>query len=56
MSEFKRLQHMRIRDWQRLADRGLCCSRCGGTQGVWAPKVLCPSCRVERTLRDGGGQ
>jgi hypothetical protein len=33
------------RSWQRLADRGLCCTQCGGSEGVWAPKVLCPRCK-----------
>lgn len=33
------------RSWQRLAQRGLCCARCGGSEGVWVAKVICPACR-----------
>jgi hypothetical protein len=40
------------RMWQRLAARGLCCSGCGGSEGVWVPRVLCPACR--RPMRQGG--
>lgn len=28
-----------------MAARGLCCARCGGSEGVWVPRVLCPACR-----------
>jgi hypothetical protein len=38
-------RHVSRRSWQRLADRGLCCTRCGGSEGVWAPKVMCPGCK-----------
>lgn len=41
------------RTWQRLADRGLCCCRCGGSEGVWVPRVLCPGCRIARQVAGG---
>ena len=43
------------RSWQRLADRGLCCSRCGGEGGVWVPRVLCPACRARCQGAGGSG-
>ncbi|MDQ1246316.1 MAG: hypothetical protein QG597_684 [Actinomycetota bacterium] len=54
MTKDQRPRRMRMREWRRAAERGLCCSRCGGSQGVWAPKVLCPRCRVEQDIRSGG--
>jgi hypothetical protein len=44
------------RSWQRLADRGLCCCRCGGSEGVWAPKVFCRACRLESEIGGGGAE
>jgi hypothetical protein len=44
------------RGWQRLANRGVCCARCGGSEGVWVPRVLCPPCRIERAVAEAGGE
>jgi hypothetical protein len=46
------------REWQRLAARGLCCSGCGGSEGVWVPRVLCPACRrpMRQEAAKSGGQ
>lgn len=38
-------QRLSRQSWRRLAQRGLCCARCGGSEGVWVPKVICRACQ-----------
>gem|GEM_PF-4281213 len=60
MDETRKAVDRRIsrREWQRLAARALCCSGCGGSEGVWVPRVLCPACRrpVRQGIAKSGGQ
>jgi hypothetical protein len=44
------------RGWQRLADHGLCCARCGGVGGVWVRKVLCASCTTAQQISNSASE